>query len=145
MTLSDALLPPAVRPAVVADLARVLDQEVQSTTGISGMAIKTAYAGATKARPDAVSRAIGKALPDLAGALEPHWAGFQASGERDFGAYLSQRGDDVTDAILAVADARYAGSDGAAARTYRTLRGSAAARVRAALPRLGAALQRHAG
>lgn len=144
MSLSDSLLAPASRAAVIDDLVQVVDEEVRATRGLTGMAIKTAYSGATKARPDAVSRAIGKALPDLARALEPHWAGFQSSGEGDFGAYLSRRGGEVTDAILAVADARYAGADGAAARSYRGLRGSAATRVEAALPRLGAALQRHA-
>lgn len=145
MSLSTAVLEDSARPAVIADLAQVVEEELKDKKGLSGTALKAAYAGVAKVVPDAVPRAAGRLLPDLARALDPFWEDFASSSHSDFGSYLAARGDEATAAVLAVADAQ-AGSSSrdVVKKTFGALRGGAAGHVEAALPRLGAALQRHA-
>ncbi len=78
-------------------------------------------------------------------ALDPFWADFESSGGGDFGRHLAAHGEEVSAALLAVTDAKVQGSGREPIKkVYRALRGKAVGHVQAALPRLGATLQRHA-
>jgi hypothetical protein len=78
--------------------------------------------------------------------LEPYWADFNASGASGFGDYLAKRGDEVSDALLSVTDARAQNSERPTIlKAYRTVRGGAAKHVAAALPAVGALVQKYAG
>lgn len=145
MRLSERLLADDVRPAMTADLVEVVQQEVRDKRGLSGAAVKAAYAGASRAMPDLAQRAVSRLLPDFADALDPFWSDFVTSGGSDFGAYLADRGGEVSAALLAVTDARMSGvSREPLKKAYAALRGRAAGHVEAALPRLGRVVQRHA-
>jgi hypothetical protein len=145
VTLSEQVLAKGVRRAVIADLVQVVDEEVADKKGISGTAVKAGYAAVRKVMPDLTERAVRKLLPDFAAALNPFWNGFQTSGGGDFGSYLSGRGAEVSDALLSVTDRRVkATSRQPIKKAYQALRGKADDHVQAALPRLGAALQKHA-
>ena len=145
MSLSKQLLSKQARPAVVKDLVEVVREEVRSKKGVSGTAIKAGYAGATKVMPDLVRRAVRKLLPDFARALDPFWNDFVGAGGQDFGQYLASRGSEASAALLAVTDAKLESSSrDQLKKVYRALRGKADGHVQAALPRLGATLQRHA-
>lgn len=145
MSLSQQLLAKKNRPAVVTDLVEVVRQEVADKKGVSGAALKTGFATARKVMPDLVRKAVRRLLPDAARALDPFWDAYVAEGGSDFGAYLARRGDEVSAALLAITDARAeASSKDALKKVYRALRGKADAHVQAALPRLGATLQKHA-
>ncbi|NNG34450.1 DUF6918 family protein [Nakamurella aerolata] len=146
MSLSATLLSDDRRSAVVADLGAVVEAEVKDKKGISGAAIKTGFAAARKVSPGLTDRALNRMLPDFAAALDPFWADFTSAGGGDFGSYLSGRKAEVSAALLAVTDKRVEGSSREAIKkAYRGMRGKAEDNVQAALPRLGAALQRHAG
>ncbi|CCH74309.1 conserved hypothetical protein [Nostocoides australiense Ben110] len=143
MTTLHELLDPSRRPQTVDALVGVVDAEVKSKSGLSGAAIKTGYAAANKIDAKIVRRAINGMLPDFMAQLEPFWA---ARGEQPFGAYLAGNADAVSEALLAVTDARAANPKHAAiAKVYSKLRGKAKDNVEAALPRLGEALQSLAG
>ncbi|KNX38129.1 DUF6918 family protein [Luteipulveratus halotolerans] len=143
MTLAATLLQEQVRPAVVADLAATIDAEVSDKKGLSGTAVKAAYATAKKVSPTIASSATNRMLPEFASALEPFWADFGGNG--DFGAYLAGRGDEAADALLSVTDKRAESTDRDVLRkAYGSLRGKAHDNVKAALPRIGAAVQKHA-
>jgi hypothetical protein len=145
MTLSKELLAEDTRPAVIEDLVGVVQQEVASKKGVSGAAIKAGYGAASRVVPNLTQRALDKLLPDFLLALDPFWADFDTSGGSDFGRHLADRGDEATPALLAVTDAKVASSSREPVKkAYRALRGKADGHVRAALPRVGAALQRHA-
>ena len=145
MTLSQQLLAEKARPAVIKDLVEVVQQDVASKRGVSGAALKTGYATASKVVPNLTERGLDKLFPDLAAALDPFWADFEASAASDFGSFLTDRGPEVSAALLGVADTKVAASGREPIKkVYRALRGRADAHVQAALPRLGAALQRHA-
>lgn len=142
--MSEKLLTDAARPAVVTDLIGVVEDEVRSKRGFSGVAVRTGYGAATKVVPDLVPRAVTRMLPDFTKALDPLWDEFAASGEADFGTFLAGRGPEATDALLAVTDAKIAASPREPLKkAYGLLRGKASENVKAALPRLGRTLQRH--
>jgi len=145
MSLSEKLLVEPVRTAVIADLVKVVDQEVSDKKGFSGAAVKAGYAAGKKVMPNLAERAVTRLLPDFATAADPYWKDFQASGGGDFGQYLADRGPEASQALLAVTDAKVATtSREALKRAYKPLRGKAADHVQAALPRLGTVLQKYA-
>ena len=77
-------------------------------------------------------------LPDLVEQLQPFWADFSTSGGSGFGDYLAKRGEEVSEALLSVTDARAAASDRPTIiKAYRAVRGGAARQVGAALPHVG--------
>lgn len=144
MSLSATLLADDVRPAVVTDLVEVVREEVSDKKGLSGAAVKTAYAAATRVMPDLVQRGVTSLLPAFAAALDPFWDDFSAAGGGDFGTYLAGRGPAASAALLAVTDARVqASSREPLKKAYAALRGKASNHVEAALPRLGRAVQKH--
>ncbi|QGN32670.1 hypothetical protein [Microlunatus sp. Gsoil 973] len=146
MSLSEKLLAEPVRTQVIADLVHVVDQEVGDKSGFSGTAVKAGYAAGRKVMPNLAERAVTRLLPDFAVAVDPYWEDFQAAGEGDFGQYLAGRGPEAAQSLLAVTDAKVATtSREALRRAYKPLRGKAVEHVRAALPRIGAVLQKHAG
>ncbi|GAA2489110.1 DUF6918 family protein [Terrabacter carboxydivorans] len=138
--VSDALLEPTRRPVAVATLTDVIDAEVSDKSGFGGTAVKAGYAAAKKLGGNFVTSATDRLLPQFAGALDPFWA---TKGEQPFGAHLAAQPDAAADALLAVTDAKAAStSHTSAAKVYGSLRGKAKEHVVAALPRLGAAVER---
>ncbi|QFG67750.1 DUF6918 family protein [Ornithinimicrobium pratense] len=141
-TLSTSLLDPTVRPQVVDALVQLAETEVSGKKGISGTMLKTALAGARKAPGGGVGRPANALLPGVARALDPH---FEAKGSQPFGAYLADpaRSSQVADELLAVADARARSVEGnPLGKLYASFRGRAKEHVVAALPGLGATLER---
>jgi hypothetical protein len=144
-TLQETLTP-EVEPQFVADCQALIDGEVDGKSGISGTAIKAAYKVATTFAPGYYTETIRSISPDMLDALEPFWAAFLGSGTADFGDYLVKHGDEAADALLSVTD-HMADVSGRAAivKAYKLVRGSAGKNIEAALPALGALLQKYAG
>jgi Family of unknown function (DUF6918) len=137
-TLHEILLAPGHRPQVVADCNALIEHEVSEKSGISGTAIKLAYKTASTFAPGHVRHMAETLLPKMADSLQPFWADFNASGGADFGDYLTKRGDEVAEAMLAVTDQRAAASGRPViVRAYRSVRGGAAKHIQAALPQVG--------
>ena len=77
--------------------------------------------------------------------LQPYWADFSASGGAEFSDYLAKRGEEVSESLLSVTDARAAASERATIiKAYRTVRGGAAKHVQAALPRVADLVEKYA-
>ena len=138
--VSDALLEPTRRPVAVETLTGVIDAEVAGKSGFGGAAVKGGYAAVKRLGGTFVATATDRLLPQFATALDPFWA---TKGEQPFGAHLAAQPDAAADALLSVTDARAARtSHASAAKVYGSLRGKAKDHVVAALPRLGAAVER---
>ena len=136
-TLPEILLAPQTQPQVVADCQALIEQQVSDMSGISGTAIKLAYKTVNKFAADHVHHQVEALLPLMADKLDPYWA--------DFGDYLSKRGDEVAEALLSITDARAANSTHPSiVKAYGAVRGSAAKHVTAALPQVGALVQKYA-
>jgi hypothetical protein len=144
-TLQEILLTPETRPQVTADCMMLIQQEVSAKSGVSGTAVKLAYKTVNAFASGYLQSMVEKLVPEMADKLQPYWADFTASGAGEFGDYLAKRGDEVSEALLSVTDEHAANSERATIlKAYRSVRGSAAKHVTAALPNLGALIQKHA-
>ncbi|HLH83355.1 MAG TPA: hypothetical protein VKV38_08825 [Trebonia sp.] len=130
---------------VVADVQALVDQQLASKSGISATGIKVAYKAVTAFAPGYYQETIAAMLPDMADQLQPFWADFNASGGADFGDYLTKRPEEVTEALLSVTDKMAeASARPAIVKAYKTVRGGAGKHIEAALPDLGALVQKYA-
>jgi len=144
-TLQDILLAPDTQPHVVDDCQKLIEQEVSAMSGVSGTAVKVAYKTAHSLAPGYLRSKVEQLVPELVVQLEPFWADFCASGSSGFGDYLVKRGDEVSEALLSVSDAHGAQSNRPIiVKAYKAVRPSAAKHITAALPNLGALVQKYA-
>jgi hypothetical protein len=117
---------------------------VHDKGGLTGLAIKAGYKTVQGIKPGFVRQVVVDLLPEFAKALEPIYEDAKAAnkGIRDhFVAHSAQ----VADALLTITDDKAKRSkSGMVKGTYEKLRGSAKKNVEAAVPRLGAMIEKHA-
>jgi hypothetical protein len=131
---------------VVADCRALVDQQVKDKSGVSAAALKLGYKTVTSFAPSYLNDTIDSMLPEFVQQLEPFWADFTASGSARFGDYLSKRGPEVSEALLAVTDHMAGQSERPTiVRAYKAVRGSASKNIEAALPAVGDLVQKYAG
>ncbi len=144
--LQESLLGPDTQPALIDDCLALIEHEVSVMSGISGTAVKLAYKTVNKFAAGHVRYMVGSLMPKMAEELQPYWTDFSAGGGPDFGDYLAQHGPEVSQSLLSVTDERAAASGRPTIiRAYGSVRGSAGRHVEAALPQVGALVQKHAG
>jgi hypothetical protein len=144
-TLQDLLLNEQNWPHLVADTKALVNGELANKGGISGTALKAAFKAITAFAPGYYDHAITTMLPEMIVKLEPYWADFGVSGGADFGDYLAKRGEEVSASLLTVTDDMAERSGRAAVvKAYRMVRGGASKNIEAALPALGAMVQKYA-
>jgi hypothetical protein len=137
-TLQEILLAPDARPKVIADCYLLIEQEVAEKSGVSGTAVKLAFKTVNTFLPGHIRYMAESLLPQMVDKLEPYWADFNSSGGTEFGDYLAKRGEEVSQALLSVTDARAAASGRPTViKAYGTVRGRAVKHVEAALPHVG--------
>jgi hypothetical protein len=144
-TLDEILLAPETQPKVIADCNTLIEEEISDRSGISGAAVKIAYKTVNTLKPGHIRYMVESLLPQMVAELEPYWADFTTSGGSAFGDYLAKRGDEVSQALLSVTDARAAASGRPTIiKAYNTVRAGAAKHVQAALPRVGDLVMKYA-
>ncbi len=144
-TLQEILLAPDTQPKVIADCFMLIEQEVSEKSGVFGTAVKLAYKTVNTFLPGHVRYMVESLLPQMVDKLEPYWADFNAAGGSEFGDYLAKRGEEVSEALLSVTDARAAASGRPTViKAYGAVRGSAAKHVEAALPHVGGLVLKYA-
>jgi hypothetical protein len=144
-TLQEILLAPDTEPKVLDDCYELIQQEVSDLSGISGTAIKLGYKTVATFMPNHIRYLLEQLVPGLVDQLQPYWADFHAAGGSDFGDYLTKRGDEVSQSLLTVTDARAERSDRPTIiKAYRSVRNSAGKHIQAALPRLGDLVTKYA-
>jgi len=144
-TLHEMLLAPGTYDNVVADLQALVDSELAGKGSLSGVALKTAYKAVTSFAPGYYHATVSGMLPEMADRLQPYWADFGTSGGADFGDYLAKRGDEVSESLLGITDDMAHRSNRATVvKAYQLVRGGAGKNIEAALPGLGAVVQKYA-
>ena len=106
-TLKEILTVPGNRPKVVADCVTLVQEEVDSKGGLTGLAIKGAYAVVKAVKPGFVAEALDACSTTSRIGCEPFWADAQAKNE-PVGALMNGRAGEVADALLAISDGRAA-------------------------------------
>ncbi|HXT98874.1 MAG TPA: hypothetical protein VN853_21425 [Polyangia bacterium] len=135
--LNDILLVPGNRPKVVADCVKLIEEEVDSKGGLTGLLVKGSFSLVKAVKPGFVTEAVDHMLDDFVKRLEPFWADAQAKNE-PIGALLNGRAPQVADALLTISDERAAKStNGTLKKAYEKLRPTGKKHVEAAVPRIG--------
>jgi hypothetical protein len=143
-TLNEVLLVPGNRPKVVADCVRVIDEEVDSKGGLTGLAVKGAYALVKAVKPGFIGDAVDSMLDDFVRRLEPFYAAAQARNE-PVGPSLNARAGEVAEALLAISDERAQRAKNATVKkAYEKLRPTGKKHVEAAVPRIGRLVGKYA-
>jgi hypothetical protein len=142
-TLAEVLADPTRRRRVVDDGVAVIEAEVAGKSGLTGMAIKAAFAMVGKIKPGFVGGALNPRLEDVAARVDPFWVDCQARGA-DPRTFFVQNGTKIADALLQITDARARGAAGPVRSTYDKLRPEGQKHVVAAMPRLADLIRKHA-
>ena len=143
-TLAEILLVPGLRPKVIADCVQLINEEVDSKGGLTGLAVKGAYAIVKAVKPGFVSEAVDHMLDDFVKRLEPFWADAQAKNE-PIGPLMNARAGEVADALLAISDERAQRARNQGVRkAYDKLRPTGRKHVEAAVPRIGRLVAKYA-
>jgi hypothetical protein len=134
-TLNDILGAPGVRPQVVADCERTIEDEV-SSKGLLGMPIKAAYAIVKAIKPGFVPEVIDHLLDDFARRLDPIYQQAKAKNE-PVTAHFNARPGEVAEALLAITDERAQRTKNNVLKSaYEKLRPAGKKHVEAAVPRI---------
>ena len=144
--LKDVLLQPGKRPQIVRECEVLIDEEVASKGGLSGLAVKAAFAMVKAVKPGMIPEAVDSMLDDFVRRAEPFYAAYQTDGAgKSLPDYLAGRGSDVADALLGISDERAArSSNGTLKKAYEKLRPQGKKHVQEAMPRLGRLIEKHA-
>lgn len=143
-TLKQILLAPDRREAVVRDLQALVDREVASKSGLSGLAVKGSFAVVKKVKAGFVPQAIDSMLPEVAHKLQPYYAKYDPAVDGSMSSYLTANSSGVSDMLLAVADGRARrSSHESAKKAYQKLRPQAKKHVELAMPALGSVIEQH--
>lgn len=131
------------RESVVQDCVKLIEDHISSRGAIRRVTLGAGLAMLKAVKPNALERAAAMLLPDFAEALNPLYQRFRQTGQRDFRQFLLSHGDEATQSLIQASDQRAARIGNAAIKkAYGSLRGSAEAEVRAALPALATLLGR---
>ncbi len=132
------------RNAVIDDALKVLDQEVDDRSGITGLAIKGAYKVVKGIKPGFLREVVEAMLDDFLDAIDPVYQE-AAEKKKPAGQHLIDNQGRVADALLAVTDRRAQQAQRQVVRSaYDKLRPMAKKQVEQAAPRLAKLLEKHA-
>jgi hypothetical protein len=142
--LSEYLTEPAQRPAVVADACALIDREVSRTSGVSGLAIRSAYRILSGVRPGMVPSAVDSLITPFADQLDPFYQEHVATAEPLDEILVTQR-TSMADALLSITDDRADRTHNRTLRrAYLRVRGAARQHVESAAPGIAELISAHA-
>jgi hypothetical protein len=140
MSLAEAVADPARRPGLVAACVAELEAELDDRSGLSAVALRTAYKAVQKLRPNLVENNLDRLLPQFAPVLDKHAT--QAGGNT--AAHFQANGAAIAEDLVVVTDGYVAGTNnGAAKKVYEKLRPKAVENVLDGMPRLARLVDQH--
>lgn len=143
-TLKEQFQAPEKRATVLDDAVKIIQREVDSKSGISGMAIKGAFKIVQGARPGFIRHVLDRLFDDFLTAIQPFYAKALAEGLPPGGRMVDDA-PEVANALLAITDARAARANNETIKkAYQKLRPTAEKHVATATPQLSELLNRHA-
>jgi hypothetical protein len=134
-----------VRQSVIDDAVRLVDEEVRSKSGVSGLALKAGYKVFKKFKPGIMREAVDKLLDEFSDAVDPFYQEhLEAGGTGSIGAIMNPRRREVAEALLAITDKRARGFEsGLIKKTYQKLRPTAARHTEDAVPGVSRMIDRY--
>lgn len=142
MGLSEELLNPDKRAMIVDDCCNMIETQLASKSGMSGMALKTAFAALKGVKPGYIPYVVDQLLPECFIALDPIWS--EGMDKGDPVTHLVESRSRTADALLSITDVRAKNTKRQIVRgTYEKLRGSAKQHVEEAVPDLAKVIEKH--
>ncbi len=143
-SLVEVLKDPAIRPQVIADCEKMLDAEVASKRGISGMGVKAAFKTLKAIKPGMIRHTLDDLIDELATKVDPFWQDCQAQGANPRAFFTSNSGA-IANALLEITDFRASQSKFKnIVRAYNTLRPKAVQYIGEAMPRFSELVSKYA-
>ena len=135
-----------MREPLITDCVHLVDAQVRSKSGLSGVAIKGAYATIKKIKQGFVSEVIDRLLDEWLDKVQPYYDTWAAGREGPFAEFVIARSEDVAEDLLSVTDARAEKTSyRTAQKVYKKMRGSAKNNVVEAVPELARLIERRLG
>ena len=143
--LKNLISDPPQREQLITDCVDLINSEVRSKSGLSGMAVKTAFSVIKAIKPRILEDSVDSLLDEFVDALQPFYASYQEGGEQgSMESYLDARRSEVSDGLLAITDRRAARSrNKTIPKAYNKLRPKGKTHVEAATPGVGRVLDKH--
>lgn len=142
-SLKEAIADDAVRHEVAKECLSLVQNEVDSKGGLTGVALKTGYKAVRGIKPGFLDKVVYDLLPEFSDAVQPFVAEAVGAG-RPIEAHLSANASRVADALLAITDKKAEKSTNSVVKgAYGKLRGMAKSNVEASVPGLARIIARH--
>ncbi|MGK5092208.1 hypothetical protein WDW89_09405 [Deltaproteobacteria bacterium TL4] len=137
MSLSDTLLSPKNKDPLIQDCVHLIEEEVALKTGFAGVAVKTAFKLMKKFKEDLLQHVFTDLLPKFVEVMEPFHEAYLKSGSPSFQAYLNEKANELTPALLSIMDQRVDSAKSQMLRSgYHKIRGTAEKHVAVAIPKV---------
>jgi len=133
------------RKAVIEDCVALIQAEVKSKSGLTGMAVKTAFAIVTAIKPTILEESVDGLLDEFVAAAQPFYTSFQEAGEPGtLEQFLSNQRSAVAEGLLTITDKRAERSRHTTlVKAYQKLRPKGKVHVEEAVPGIGRLLDKH--
>lgn len=143
--LKDLAANPQKREEINNDCVQLVNSEVKSKRGVSGIAIKAGFGVVKAIKPRMMEDAVEGLLDEFMDNLQVYYKSYQEEGEQgSLESYLGARGQEVAECLLSITDRRASGSTNRTlVKAYNKLRGKAKEHVSAAAPGIGRVLDKH--
>jgi hypothetical protein len=142
-TLAEKLLNEETRPRVIADCVAIIEAEVASKRGMSGFAVKTAFATIKAFKKTIVKDSVEGLIDDFVAKLEPYYQRHIEEGG-EIKAFVGREADPIADSLLEITDERAKRSSHTTlVKVYTKLRPQGKQQVIQAMPRVGDMLASH--
>ena len=143
MGLNEELMNSGHKDLIVQDCCNMIDSQLASKSGMSGIALKAAFGALKGIKPGYVPDVVESLLPTCFKALDPIWSEGVQQGEPV--KHLTVNSSRTADALLGVTDERVKHTKRQIVRgTYDKLRNSAKRHVEEAIPDLATIIGKYA-
>jgi hypothetical protein len=141
-TLKEILARPGNRPQVIRDCEQIIEEEVASK-GLTGIAIKGAFAVVKAIKPGFIAEVIDGLLDDFADRLDPMYQAAKAKNE-PLTVHFNAHAGEAAEALLGITDQRAQRAKNQVIKTaYEKLRPMAKKHTEMAIPRVGRMIAKH--
>ena len=143
-SLTQAVQDQEKRPLIIKDCATLIDTQVQSKRGMTGIAVKGAFKMIRSFKPGIIPRSIDDMLDEFSTKIDPFWEKCQAE-KADPVRYFQSNSNAISNALLSITDERAKNSPNKVlVKAYGSLRKKAVEHVSSALPDLARLIAKHA-
>ena len=132
------------RPLIINDCSTLIEEQVRSKRGMTGMAVKGGFKVIKSFKPGIIPRALDDMLDEFSAKVDPFWISCQEEGA-DPASYFKKKSSAISNALLSITDERAKNSPNKTLiKAYNGLRGKAEQHITEALPSLARLIAKHA-